>query len=166
MKHPSSLHRAVAPRLILLIAVTCGPVTAQDVVDGSGSAASQRYVRLMEQAEGPGRQCMIAQTTSAGVPVAEAFVKEAKFIDLRPDKPIRVTLPDDFYNPQGGTVSFDTQALAIYRKNPLGPYISMTRTTEGIRIEPRIALEADAGKLLCVRYYGITLKYHPAPTGP
>jgi hypothetical protein len=139
------------------------PAAGDESPATNDAPAAERYAKLMEQAEGSGRHCMIAEVSKdQALEALREFVKAATFIDVEPSKPIRVTLPGAYYNPGGPTISFDELGLAIDRRNVSNPYISMTRTAEGLLVEPKIAIETQGGKILCVRYLSATIPYRPA----
>jgi hypothetical protein len=90
------------------------------------------------------------------------FVKTSKFVDVDPTRPIQVILPDTYYNPRGRSISFQELELAIDRRNVSGIYISMTRTAEGLLLEPKVTLEVGDGRVLCVRHLSATIEYRAA----
>ena len=133
---------------------------ADESVSIDDSAAKERYEQLMSQAEGAGRTCMIANTFKGEMLEAlRNFAKSARFIDLDPHRPIKMELPDGYYHPLGRTVTFDQLDLAIDRLNPSKPYVSMTRTSEGVKLEPKVAILLKEGKVLCVRNLSATVNY-------
>ena len=67
-------------------------------------------------------------------------------------------LPEHYYNPAGRTVSFDDLALAVNSEHP-SDYISLTRTADGVLIEPKVALPVGADKIVCVRNVSSTKPY-------
>jgi hypothetical protein len=135
------------------------PAVGTAAASTDDSAAKEQYTKLMEHVEGNGRHCMISSALNDGALEAlRSFGKDVSFVDLDPAKPIRVTLPEDYYNPRGRTIAFDGFELAINRKNPSKPYISMTRTAEGVKVEPRIALQLN-GKLKCVQSLSVMIEY-------
>lgn len=149
--------------LYIAAAALALPAAGDEDAAPDDTAAAERYANLMEQAEGSGRHCMIAKVSEEqSLEALREFVKVATFIDLDPAKPIRVTLPEVYYNPHGRTISFDELELAIDRRDRSNPYISMTRTAEGLLLEPKIALPMRDGKLVCVRYLSVTLPYRSA----
>jgi len=140
-----------------------GDVAAQSVEEATSaddSAAKERYEQLMEQAEGNGRSCMIANTfKDETLEALRGFGKSVHFIDLNPHKPIKLELPESYYHPLGRTITFDQFELAIDRTDPSKPYISMTRTAEGVKLEPKVAIRLKDGKILCVRNLSATVRY-------
>lgn len=152
----------------------CALVAATAGTDGNAAeptaapaelSAAQRYTKLMEGAEKGTPGCMIATTFREETHAAlQAFGKDVKFLELDPAKPIRIELPEGFYNPQGRTVTFDQFELAIDAKAPSKPYISMTRTAEGLKLEPKLAIAMKDGTMICVRDLSATVKYDSVPT--
>lgn len=146
--------------LCILIAVLARYAGAKDATPTDDAAAKERYEQLMEQAEGNGRSCMVANAfKDETLEALKTFGKDVRFIDLDPHKPIKVELPDSYYHPLGRTITFDQFELAIDRRNPSKPYVSMTRTSEGVKLEPKVALRMKDGKILCVRNLSATVIY-------
>lgn len=153
-------------KLVLSLSIAAASIVPPASADENATdkAAAERYAKLMEQAEGSGRHCMIAAISrEESLEALREFVKAAMFVDVDPAKPILVTLPESHYNPRGRTISFQEFDLAIDRRNISNPYISMTRTAEGLLLEPKIAIETQDGKLLCVRNLSATIPYRSAP---
>ena len=124
------------------------------------ATAKKRYQQLMDKVEGNDRSCMVAGSFEEETLAAlTAFGKTARFIDLDSQKPIKVELPENFYHPLGRTITFDEFELAIYQTGHSNLYISMSRTPEGLKLEPKIALQMEDDTLLCVRYLSATVKY-------
>jgi hypothetical protein len=129
--------------------------------DASAAAgeARRRYELLLEQAEGRGRTCMISNAgQERSFEQLLTFLETAEFVELRPDRPITVVLPEHFYSPAGRTLSFDELAIAINSEHP-SEYISLTRTADGVLIEPKVALPVGADKIVCVRNVSSTKPY-------
>lgn len=164
---PMNAIKRLAMCLCIAAASLALPAAGDETAAPDDAAAAARYAKLMEQAEGSGRHCMIADvSTDQAREALSEFAKAATFVDLDRAKPIQVTLPETYYNPRGRTIAFDELELAIDRRNPANPYISMTRTAEGLLLEPKISIETRDGKILCVRYLSATIPYRSdAPTG-
>jgi hypothetical protein len=146
-------------RASVIVAQESAPAPSE-AAKAKDAAAKEHYARIMEHAEGQGRHCMIAGTfKEKTLEALRTFGKEAQFVDLEPSKPIRVTLPEGYYNPAGRTITFDQFELAINRDNLSAPYISMTRTAKGVELEPKIAITIDDGKVICVRYLSAIVNY-------
>lgn len=126
------------------------------------SAAKEKYTKLMEQAEGAGRHCMISDTfKQETLESLRIFAARAEFVDLDPGKPIKVTLPQGWYSPLGRTITFDSFELAI-EQNDVSRYLSMTRTDKGLLLEPKISIATKDGKILCVGYLSATMEFRAA----
>jgi len=123
------------------------------------AAAMERYTKLMEQAEGAGRHCPISdafkQETFESL---RAFAAAVEFEVLDPTQPIRVVLPEGYYNPRGRTLTFDAFELAIEQKQPTR-YISMTKTDKGVLLESKVSILTQDGKIFCMRDLSATIGF-------
>jgi hypothetical protein len=152
----------------IVASVLIGHASADDnteraVKDGAWiteSFAKKRYERLMQQAEGDGRRCIAANTFEDEMREAlRAFGNAVNFVELGPDKPITVEISETYYHPLGRTITFDRFDLVINRRSASKMYISMTKTGEGLRVEPKIALELNDGSIICVRNISAIVSY-------
>ena len=153
-------------RVLILGALGCAlalAARAQDVAPSAASAtddaAKQRYELLLEKVEGDGRSCAISKSSESDLEALKSFVREIQFVEVGRDKPIVVVLPASYYHPRGRTLTFDRFELAVSREDPGGPYISLTRTDEGLLIEPKVALSFEDGRMFCVRGVSATKAY-------
>jgi hypothetical protein len=97
--------------------------------------------------------------TERSIEALKSFVREIQFVTVDRDKPIIVVLPESYYHPRGRTLTFDRYEIVVNRENPGGPYISLTRTREGLLIEPRVALSVEDGRMFCVHGVEATKAY-------
>lgn len=159
----------VAPLpLFIWLAMFVASVFAGDIAEHRGtmtgpiddSRLKSIYARLVELADGNGHHCMIANAGKAEMLESlRRFGKAVHFIDLDPNKPIKAELPEDYYNPQGPTVTFDQFELAVDRMNPSNAFLSMTRTSEGVLLEPKLVFEMSKDHISCVKYLSVVVPY-------
>jgi hypothetical protein len=146
---------ALAVLALAARAQEAAPSAAPDKDD----AAKQRYELLLEKVEGDGRSCVISKSSDSSIEALKNFVREIQFVEVDRDKPIVVVLPESYYHPRGRTLTFDRFELTVNRENPGGTYISLTRTDEGLLIEPKFALSFEDGRMFCVRGVSATKAY-------
>ncbi|HET8699819.1 MAG TPA: hypothetical protein VFO94_20210 [Gammaproteobacteria bacterium] len=122
-------------------------------------AAKRRYELLLEKVEDDGHGCAITKGSEGDLETLKSFLREVQFVEVERDTPITVVLPESFFHPRGRTLTFDRFEITVNRHNPGGTYISLTRTNEGLVIEPKYALSFGDGRMFCVRSYSATKAY-------
>lgn len=132
--------------------------TASPVADPS--LAQLHYRKLTEQGDASATKCLPnPRSPDRVVKALERFIQRTRFIEVSPGKPITVELPDDYYHPQGRTLTFDEFSLVVNVENPTEPYMTMTRTAEGVVVEPKNILHKHDGSFICVMYLRVTLPF-------
>lgn len=153
----------VSRLLCFAVVILSLDVSAKDGdVRTDNSSDNMRYDQLIRMEKKDGRGCMrIFRYTESTLTALRNFVKEIRFIDLAPHKPIKAELPEDYYHPQGSVVTFDQFELALKRNDLPERYITMTRTPEGVELAPKVVINPGDGAEFCVSSISATIKYRP-----
>jgi hypothetical protein len=132
----------------------CHAVLAADPAapPAADAAAKAKYTELVEKVEGDGKSCMVSgspELFQEQKDAVEAFLSTLQYLEFAPDKPVKLRVPDDFYNPQGQTVTIKSYEVFVSRSRPEKPYLVVSRIPGALQIVARFSLTMG-DKLICV----------------
>jgi hypothetical protein len=114
--------------------------------------AKIRYAALLRDIDGIDKKCIALNPDSSisqeNKEALKSFVPLLQFIEVHRGKPIRLSIPGDYYNPQGTTIVVDSVELAVNRGSPGNAYFSLRQTADGLRIAARAVVSLN-DNLLC-----------------
>lgn len=140
--------------VFLISLIGCHAALAADPVapPAADAAAKAKYTELVEKVESDGKSCMLSgspELFQEQKDTVEAFFSTLQYLEFTPDKPVKLRVPDDFYNPQGQIVTIKSYEVFVSRSKPEKPYLVVSRIPGALQIVARFALTMG-DKLICV----------------
>ncbi len=131
------------------------------------AALRARYRTITEDLDGNGHHCLVSRAGATEESEAlKAFARDAEFVGLDPQQPLRVVLPASYFHPDGRTVEFSDRAVAVSREDLSKSYITLTRTATGLLLEAKFVIVINPTLTVCSSSMSATLPFRPAARAP